>query len=48
MIVAQLLKDLESSCLYNKVIAINATLDLINKSNAPAFIDVLMKLIRHP
>lgn len=45
---AQLIKDLESGCLYNKVIALNAVLDLINKSNAPAFAEVLMKLSRHP
>ena len=43
MMVASLQKDLENSCLYNKIIALNTLTKILCSLNASAFIDILLK-----
>ena len=45
MMVASLQKDLENSCLYNKIIALNCLSKILCSLNASAFIDILMKML---
>lgn len=48
MMVASIQKDLQNTCLYNKIISLNALPKMICSLNATAFIDLLNKSILNP
>ncbi len=48
MMVASLQRDLENSCLYNKIIALNTLNKILCPLNASAFIEMIKKIVNNP
>lgn len=48
MMVASIQKDLQNSCLYNKIISLNCMPKMICPMNASAFTDILQKQVANP